>query len=90
MVVLLTPGEIIEWDEIENAVVKWGDGLIGHYEENELRIYDSQSDKNKEIEAARKLCEIYFNIAAETIGEDAVRAKRDELIKGELCQKAIS
>ena len=32
--------------------------------------------------AAQKLCEIYFNIAAEAIGEDAVRAKRDAALKG--------
>jgi len=31
-----------------------------------------------EREAAQKLCEIYFNIAEEAVGEDEVRRKRDE------------
>ena len=32
------------------------------------------------IDAAKALCEIYFKIAADAIGEDAVRQKRDDLI----------
>jgi hypothetical protein len=31
----------------------------------------------KELAAAQKVCEIYFNIAAEVIGEDEVRRRRD-------------
>ena len=36
-----------------------------------------------QLTAAQKLCEIYFNIAAEAIGEDVVRAKRDAALKGD-------
>jgi len=32
------------------------------------------------LNIAEKLCEIYFDIAAEVIGEEAVRTKRDEII----------
>ncbi len=32
------------------------------------------------LSQAEKLCRIYFEIAAETIGEDAVRRKRDQRI----------
>ena len=38
-------------------------------------------DYGRDIEAARKLCEIYFDIAAEIIGPEAVRARRDEILK---------
>lgn len=38
MVVSLIPGELLEWDEIGNAVVKWEDGTIGYYQENELKV----------------------------------------------------
>jgi len=34
-----------------------------------------------QIKLAKKLCEIYFNIAAAEIGEDEVRRRRDEIIK---------
>lgn len=32
---------------------------------------------------AQKLCQIYFEIASEAIGEESVRSIRDEKIKGE-------
>jgi hypothetical protein len=32
---------------------------------------------NSELDAAMKVCELYFNIAAEAIGEDEVRRRRD-------------
>ena len=35
-----------------------------------------------EIEAAQKLCEIYFAIAANAIGEDEVRNQRQQALKG--------
>ena len=38
----------------------------------------------KEREAYMNLCQVYFDIAAEAIGEDAVREKRDNKI-GRLC-----
>ena len=41
----------------------------------------------REIEAAKELCEIYFNIAAEIIGEDEVRKRRDEVISHCLVRK---
>lgn len=41
-IVLLTPGFVKEFDEFGNVVVQWGDGLIGHYEENELKIYNDK------------------------------------------------
>lgn len=31
----------------------------------------------KQFVAAEKLCELYFNIAAEVLGEDEVRRRRD-------------
>ena len=36
-----------------------------------------------ENKAAQKLCEIYFNIAANAIGEDEVRKQREQALKGE-------
>ena len=38
------------------------------------------TNKNNNIEAAQKLCKIYFDIATEAIGEDNVRLKRDKII----------
>jgi hypothetical protein len=32
------------------------------------------------LEAAKKLCKVYFDIAAKAIGEDEVRKQRDEII----------
>ena len=40
----------------------------------------SQKSIDKKIEAAAKVSEIYFNIAAAEIGEDEVRKRRDEII----------
>ena len=37
----------------------------------------------RDREAAQELCRIYFEIAAEAIGGDAVRAKRDKLLGGQ-------
>ena len=37
--------------------------------------------KDAELAACKKLCEIYFNIAAEAIGEEQVRALRDKAVK---------
>ena len=34
----------------------------------------------KEFRAVERLCEIYFIIASDAMGEDKVREKRDELI----------
>lgn len=33
-----------------------------------------------QLDAAKELCEIYFNIASEVIGEEAVREKRDKVL----------
>lgn len=44
---------------------------------SDARILHDAADK---LEAAQKLCEVYFNIAAAAIGEDAVRKQRDELL----------
>ncbi len=42
----------------------------------DLRMVITELNRlNREKEAAQKLCEIYFNIAAEQIGADVVRAK---------------
>jgi len=46
-VFLLPPGEIIEFDEIGNIVVKWSNGFYGYYKENELGIYEDQSGTNQ-------------------------------------------
>lgn len=42
------------------------------------RVWDF---KEKQLIAAQRLCKIYFALAAETIGEDEVRRKRDEALK---------
>lgn len=34
----------------------------------------------KDLELAQRLCEIYFTIAADAIGEDVVRHKRDRIL----------
>ena len=41
-VILLTPGVVKEFDEFGNVVVQWGNGTIGYYQENELRIYEEK------------------------------------------------
>lgn len=37
-------------------------------------------DTAGKLEAAQKLCEIYFTIAADAIGEEVVRRRRDEML----------
>ena len=44
------------------------------------RLVDIPPEIEKEREASMKLCQVYFDIAAEAIGEDAVREKRDKKI----------
>lgn len=39
-----------------------------------------QQQLSEEREAAKKLCKIYFDIAAEVIGEEAVREKREQAL----------
>lgn len=43
----------------------------------------------EEIDAARKVCEVYFEIAADAIGEDAVRTKRDAMITKRIARAAL-
>lgn len=39
---------------------------------------------NVQLEAAQRLCSIYFKIASDAVGEEMVRAKRDEQIRKQL------
>lgn len=41
----------------------------------------------EEVEAAKKLCQIYFEIAEEYFHEDAIRQKRDEKLEQVLKNK---
>ena len=52
--------------------------LINKINGDNFQIIEEQK---QEIEASKKLCEIYFNIAAEAIGEEQVRSIRDEALK---------
>ena len=45
---------------------------------NELK---ATSDSTAKIKSAKELCEIYFKIAADEIGEKEVRLRRDKIIK---------
>jgi len=45
----------------------------------ELEVEDAKL-LTRTLAAAKQLCEIYFNIAAEAIGEDEVRKKRDQIL----------
>lgn len=41
-------------------------------------VHDIIADWEECEEASQELCELYFSIASDIIGEKAVRAKRDE------------
>ena len=43
-------------------------------------IVQANARLGDELEAAQKLCEIYFKIASNAIGEKEVRRRRDEMI----------
>lgn len=45
--------------------------------------------KKDELKAAERLCKIYFDIAAEILGEDEVRKRRDAAIDAEI-QKSLA
>lgn len=55
----------------DQVIVGW---TMGPFSESFQKIVDA---RNAEFIAAQKVCELYFNIAAEAIGEDEVRRKRD-------------
>jgi hypothetical protein len=48
--------------------------------EQQDRIRTLEGERATWPAATRELCRIYFDIAAEAIGEDEVRRKRDEMI----------
>jgi len=55
--------------------------VMNGMEDFDLGDYVEHTDYEKlelEKEAAEKLCEIYFNIAAGVLGEDVVRKLRDK------------
>jgi hypothetical protein len=41
------------------------------------------AEMDERYDAAKKLCEVYFTIAAEAIGEDGVRSRREALLPPE-------
>ena len=47
---------------------------------NVAAVLEALATAQTHIDAAQRLCEIYFNIAAKAIGEDAVRTQRDAMI----------
>ena len=49
---------------------------------SDSKPYTSYQIAFKALEGGKKLCKIYFDIAAECIGENAVREKRDKELKG--------
>lgn len=56
----------------------------GEEERLSKRVYDLErqcAEKDAEIEAAKELCAIYFEIAAAAIGEDQVRSLRDAALE---------
>ena len=49
-------------------------------EESTRALLHRAADALEAVAGAEQLCRIYFEIAAETIGEDAVRQRRDTAI----------
>lgn len=48
---------------------------------SEYMVYDILRDWNNEMVSCERLCEIYFNIASEAIGEENVRRERDKILE---------
>ena len=48
---------------------------------NLAEVEKERDGLKEELEATDRLCDIYFEIAADEIGEDAVRERRDEAIE---------
>jgi len=61
--------------DIDNCM-KDMDKLIDDVE----RLNKENAELIREVKAAQKLCEIYFDIASDIIGPEEVRAKRDDII----------
>lgn len=72
----------------------WGETLVSEYwlghaawDAQQSRIDELEGELGEvvldilKLEAAQKLCAIYFNIAADAIGEDKVRELRDQIIE---------
>lgn len=55
----------------DQVIIGW---TMRPFSESFQKIVDA---RNAEFIAAQKVCELYFNIAVEAIGEDEVRRKRD-------------
>lgn len=47
-------------------------------------VYNILSDWNKDANAYKKLCDIYFQIASKDIGEEMVRSMRDKILEESL------
>ena len=45
------------------------------------RIKELKDKNRQDIDAAKKLCQIYFEIAEECVGENEVRRRRDKKIE---------
>lgn len=82
--------EIWEWTEKENwylhrlSSIDINDCLAdlhARQQATEARLKAVEEKHEDEINAAKKLCKIYFEIAEEHIPEDLIRKKRDEKIQ---------
>lgn len=69
-----------EWRERAQAVKNYL--LSQHNDKESVEFLTSEVERlQRHVEAAQKLAEIYFDIAAAAIGEDAVRAKVAEHVE---------
>lgn len=61
-------------------MIQFASIALRFFNDHAAAIEAMERDAEQTKAAAERLCEIYFNIAAEAIGEDAVRTKRDAAI----------
>ena len=59
---------------------EWWEWCMEHGTDGEM-VFNILEDWKLDKNAAQKLCQIYFEIASDAIGEENVRKIRDEIIK---------
>jgi uncharacterized ubiquitin-like protein YukD len=80
---LLVNGETFnsgDWDWCVSVGQKLRALLDIQTESLSVRVAELEGEAARNMVVAERLCEVYFTIAAEAIGEDEVRRKRDALI----------
>ena len=74
-------GELLHWKRAAKEARE--KNRLWMLENKELKAERDELQRqivSQSLEAAQKVCEIYFNIASEAIGEDEVRRRRDAVL----------